>query len=310
MAETLANHDAPSRNRKQSLKDLPHRVFTFFLITVGLITALTIWARNYAYYLTPLQERPTLSRYDSLRPSGIESHGYGVIGTAMIFIGVATYSSRKRLKKLANFGKIRDFLDFHIFMCLVGPILVMYHTTFLFGGIAGAGFWCMTAVVVSGFIGRYFYKFIPKNIEGRALTSRELETERENLTESLVSTCKLDETTVKLIDEIGIFKFDESQAGLLQLLWYLAKIDLSHWLDTRKLKTVLRGHSVPDAYIKEVLRIAKRRIAIRQRMLVAEKIQQIFHYWHVIHLPFSLVMLVILIVHVGVAIAFGYTWIF
>ena len=35
-----------------------------------------------------------------------------------------------------------------------------------------------------------------------------------------------------------------------------------------------------------------------------------FSYWHVLHIPLALVMLVTLIVHVGVAIAFGYTWIF
>ena len=35
-----------------------------------------------------------------------------------------------------------------------------------------------------------------------------------------------------------------------------------------------------------------------------------FHYWHVIHKPFAYVMLVVVIIHVGVSIAFGYTWIF
>ncbi len=151
---------------KLNVKEFPHRVFTFFLIMMGTITAFTILARNYSYYLMPLQERPFYTRYDSLKPEGFESHGYGVIGTTMVFIGVITYSTRKRLKRLNQFGKIGNFLDFHIFMCLVGPILIMYHTTFKFGGIAGAGFWCMTAVVFSGFVGRYFYKFMPKNIEG------------------------------------------------------------------------------------------------------------------------------------------------
>ncbi len=310
MEQTAADRSSLKLKQKTSISDLPHKVFTLFLITVGLITAITIWARNYTYYLMPLQERPTSQRYDSLRPDGVESHGYGVIGTAMIFIGVATYSSRKRLRRFANLGRIRDFLDFHIFMCLVGPILVLYHTTFLFGGIAGAGFWCMTAVVLSGFVGRYFYKFIPKNIQGDELTSKDLETERADLMESLVSNYKLDENTVKLIEEISVVRFDESKAGLLQLLWYMTKVDLSHMRNTRRLRALLRRRSVPKSYVREITRIANRRIVLRQRVLVLEKIRQVFHYWHVIHLPFSIVMLVILIVHVGVAIAFGYTWIF
>ena len=157
---------------KSNISELPHKVFTVFLITVGTLTAITIWARNYSYYLMPLQERPLHARYESLKPEGVESHGYGVIGTVMVFVGVIAYSTRKRLRRLSQFGRIGDFLDFHIFMCLVGPILIIYHTTFKFGGIAGAGFWCMTAVVISGFVGRYFYRFMPKNIEGMNLARK------------------------------------------------------------------------------------------------------------------------------------------
>lgn len=309
MSEILTNRSTRREDTKAS-KNLPHRVFAFFLLIVGVVTTVTIWLQNYGYYLTPLQLRPTLARYELLRPSGLVSHGYGVIGTAMIFIGVAIYSGRKRLKALSNFGKIRDFLDFHIFLCLLGPVLVLFHTTFLFGGIAGAGFWCMTAIVASGLVGRYFYKFIPKNIAGHELSSGDLESERDRLRDSLVSKYKLDSDTMSLIDGIGVLKFDEEKAGLLQLLWYLAIVDLTHWMDTRKVKAVLRSHSVPRQSIRDVAGIAKRRIVLRQRLLVLEKTRQLFHYWHVIHLPFSLVMLVILIVHVGVALAFGYTWIF
>jgi hypothetical protein len=33
-------------------------------------------------------------------------------------------------------------------------------------------------------------------------------------------------------------------------------------------------------------------------------------YWHVAHLPFALIMLVIMLIHVAVALIFGYNWIF
>ncbi len=310
MPEALNKSGSSSKKSGAGSSDIPHKVFTLFLIMIGLVTAVTIWARNYTYYLTPLQDRPTLARYDSLRPSGIESHGYGIIGTAMIFVGVAIYSGRKRLRRLSNFGKIRDFLDIHIFLCLLGPILVLYHTTFMFGGIAGAGFWCMTAVVLSGFVGRYFYKFIPKNIHGGELTAKDLEGERSELLERLRTNFKLDEKTLGIIDRMGQIEFDAAKAGILQLIWVLARIDLMHRRNSRRLKSILRTQAVPESYINEAARLANRRIALGQRILVLEKLRQIFHYWHVIHLPFSLVVLVILIVHVGVAFAFGYTWIF
>ena len=60
---------------------------------------------------------------------------------------------------------------------------------------------------------------------------------------------------------------------------------------------------------KDILRVANARVLLRQRILLLDKIKALFHYWHVVHLPFSLVMFAILLIHIGVAIAFGYTWI-
>ena len=38
--------------------------------------------------------------------------------------------------------------------------------------------------------------------------------------------------------------------------------------------------------------------------------QKLFRYWHIAHLPFALIMLIIMVIHVGVTLAFGYKWIF
>lgn len=298
------------KTKKPDIKDLPHKVFTFFLILVGTLTAVTIWSRNYSYYLLPAQDRPLHSRYEELKPEGIESHGYGIIGTTMVFIGVIVYSTRKRVKRLTHWGAMRDFLDFHIFMCLVGPILIMYHTTFKFGGIAGAGFWCMAAVVISGFVGRYFYKFIPKNIEGHELNAKELEDERQSLLQALKEGHNLSNEFLEQVDKVGDSPFDNSRAGFFRLLWYLLKVDFSKRKYRRELHRILHKYNVAPSAIKRISAVAQRRIALSQRILILEKIRLVFHYWHVIHLPFSIIVLVVLIIHVGVAIAFGYTWIF
>jgi hypothetical protein len=39
-------------------------------------------------------------------------------------------------------------------------------------------------------------------------------------------------------------------------------------------------------------------------------IHQLFHYWHVIHKPFAIIMYIIMFVHILVAVYVGYTWIF
>ena len=55
--------------------------------------------------------------------------------------------------------------------------------------------------------------------------------------------------------------------------------------------------------VKKELRLS-RRIARLQRM------QQLFKYWHVVHMPFALIMLVVVIIHIGITVAMGYRWIF
>ena len=291
------------------MKDLSHSIFVLFLFVTALSAASAIWLRNNDYYLSSLEERPFHHRYETLKPSGTESHGYGVVGTAMIIVGVATYSTRKRMKAFANVGGIKYFLEFHIFLCLLGPILVLYHTTFKFGGLVAVAFWSMTAVVFSGFIGRYLYQHIPKNIQGNELSMQELEAESKRLSDYLRAEYHLPDDVLALIDDIGFHHSDIVHVGLLKLLLYMIQGDFSHTQRIHKVRAILHQYSIDIHSSKGILRIANERIVLRQRILLLEKIQQLFHYWHVVHLPFSLVMFAILVIHIGVAVAFGYTWI-
>jgi hypothetical protein len=149
-----------------------HRLFVLFLFSLALLSVIVISYRNADYYILPDEERPYHERYDALKPSGVESHGYGIVGTAMVMIGVMTYSSRKRVRAFNQIGKIKYFLEFHIFLCLLGPMLVLFHTTFKFGGIVAVSFWSMTAVALSGLVGRYLYVQIPKGSKGMRSTSK------------------------------------------------------------------------------------------------------------------------------------------
>jgi len=49
---------------------------------------------------------------------------------------------------------------------------------------------------------------------------------------------------------------------------------------------------------------------INARIKRLQLMQTLFKHWHVAHLPFALVMLVIMVIHVAITITFGYRWIF
>jgi hypothetical protein len=287
-----------------------HKVYVFFLLAAGVLSALVIGVHGAGYYATPLDERPFNPLYSSLKPTGILGQGYGIIGSLMITVGVIMYSSRKRWRAMANMGRIKNWLEFHIFLCLLGPILVVYHTTFKFGGLVAVSFWSMAAVVLSGIVGRYFYVQIPKGIHGNELSSQELTVENEKIGETLRKQFGLDADLLKLIDSAALPARPVAEMGLMEVISFFIVNDIMRRSRLHTLFETLQRRGLHGQMLHRIRTMASRRIMLTRRIAFLQQFKRIFHYWHVVHLPFSIVMFVILSIHVGVAIAFGYTWIF
>jgi hypothetical protein len=75
------------------------------------------------------------------------------------------YSLRKRIRS-ASFGRMSTWLKFHIYMGLVGPFMVLLHSSWKFNGLAGATTLLTAIIVISGFIGRYIFTRIPRTMDG------------------------------------------------------------------------------------------------------------------------------------------------
>ncbi|MEZ4951385.1 MAG: hypothetical protein R2784_18655 [Saprospiraceae bacterium] len=57
-------------------------------------------------------------------------------------------------------------------------------------------------------------------------------------------------------------------------------------------------------------KLFKNEISLNNKINRLQTMQNLFKYWHVAHLPFAVIMLIIMVIHVGVTLAFGYRWIF
>ncbi len=55
-------------------------------------------------------------------------------------------------------------------------------------------------------------------------------------------------------------------------------------------------------------RLARQKALLRRRLLLWSRLHELFHYWHVLHKPFAVVMYLFMVVHVAVALATGYAW--
>jgi len=97
--------------------------------------------------------------------SELFGHTIGIIGFTLMLMTETFYSLRKRVR-FAAWGKLSTWLKFHIFMGLVGPYMVLLHTSWKFNGLAGATTLLTIIIVVSGFIGRYIFTRIPRTLDG------------------------------------------------------------------------------------------------------------------------------------------------
>ena len=92
-------------------------------------------------------------------------HGIGIIGFILMLMTETLYSLRKRSRSV-KWGKMSAWLQFHIFMGLVGPFMVLLHSSWKFNGLAGASMLLTVIIVISGFIGRYIFTRIPRTLDG------------------------------------------------------------------------------------------------------------------------------------------------
>ena len=176
-------------------------VFTLSAIVVTVFFLLTIFGIE--YYSTGIAERHFHPQYDLLKPTGTIGHGIGIAGSAFLIIGVFGYMARKRFRRFSQIGKLKYWLEFHIFLCILGPVLILYHTTFKIGGIVAVSFWSMVAVVVSGVIGRFIYLQIPRTIQGRELSMSDLNSIETDLYSELKNKYNIDyEIILKLNDKL------------------------------------------------------------------------------------------------------------
>jgi hypothetical protein len=286
-----------------------HRIYIVLFLTIGVGVTLLFAVYGYRYYSTPVEERFFQPQYDMLKPSGILGHGFGIIGSLMMIAGVAVYMIRKRVRRFFNIGFLKHWLEFHIFLCTVGPILVLYHTAFKFGGIVAVSFWSMVAVVASGVAGRFIYIQIPRTIQGKELSVNELNEINDDLSHRLESEYSINGNIIaklkkhSYIDKYKGVGFGTSFVMMIQDYFGTHSV-------LRQIKRELRRLGLRTEREKEILRISKAKLILSRRIGMLRTTQKIFRYWHIVHLPFAITMFVIMFVHIAVTIIFGYKWIF
>ncbi len=280
-------------------------VHTLYIATMVLIVlAVTAYLAytGYSYYTISIEERFYHPQHNWFRPSGVFGHGLGIAGTILILIGVFIYIARKRYNLLLKGIRLKYLLEFHIFLCTLGPVLVLFHTAFKFGGIVSISFWSMVAVVLSGVIGRFVYIQIPRTIEGRELTLNEVKGMKAGLSATLKNSVIDEHLRGLILSFTSVHDSSEKTSFFSQ-----------YFENKRTIRTISKELSKRKVEKKQrlsIMKLLKEEISLAYKIRRLQTMQKLFRYWHVAHLPFALIMAIVLIVHVVVTLSFGYKWIF
>lgn len=290
----------PARSRPPRIAS---RVWAVLLLSVAIGIAVVGLVGGAEYYRLPLAERPFSALYDLLRPAGSIGLRYGIVGLACITAGVALYTARKRIRALARAGRLKYWLEFHIFLCTVGPFLITLHTSFKVGGLVSIAFWSMAIVALSGIFGRYVYVRIPKTMAGGFADLAAIRRQREELREALGADLGPQLAEVDRI--VGVAR-PATDTGLLAAIGAAVRFDLSRHATLRRVRAALAPAKLPTAQREHALRLIARQLQLEHELAHLLPFQRLFRYWHVLHLPLALAMFLIVGVHVVVATLFGF----
>ena len=247
------------------------------------------------YYQTPLIERAHHEQYRELKPSGSVGLAYGVLGAGMMTV-MLLYSARKRLRPLRRLGPVRFWLDYHILMGVFGPLFIVLHTSLKVGGIVSLSFWSMVVVALSGVFGRFLYLLIPRSQSGDELSLAEVEAQNEILGRRLARRLRIAPDELASIDRLATEAIPGSSVALALSLPFDA------WRLRARLRRFLESKPSFDGELAERWRkLLWRKVWLRRRIALWRRLKALFHYWHVFHKPFALIMYLFMIVHIGVA---------
>jgi hypothetical protein len=234
----------------------------------------------------------------------------GIVGSVMMVVGALFYALRKRIKFLRNLGKMSFWLDAHITLCILGPLLVVYHTGFIVKSPnAAIAFYAMLIVVTSGVVGRYIYRHFQFSLSGERATLKEMLHEVEELDQEILKHFARSESILGTIHTIFNLREKQKSLGPLSSFFLMMRLD---WLE-RKLRRQIGGFLRPvegSPNIREtgnqgsIENILIKRITLEKNISALESTTKLFAYWHKLHVPFIWILAFTLIVHIAAVLVF------
>ena len=232
------------------------------------------------------------------------------VGGGVMMLLLFAYPMRKHLRFMHRWGPLKYWFVVHMVFGIVGPLLILVHSTFKVGSMnAAIALTCMIVVALSGIIGRFLYRQIHRGFLGEKSSLRELQLEagfEQDAVKSrfhFVPTVELrllafeaetlqgDATWVSHLRRVFVLPIRqrlvyarcrrEADTALARIARHLG------WSRSSLAQRQRRAHALLHDYLSSVVNVAQ-----------FEAYDRLFSLWHVLHIPFVYVLVVSAIAHV------------
>ena len=237
---------------------------------------------------------------------------FGIAGTmAMIFAGLLAARKRVVSKKI---GSISWWLRGHLWIGMVSVPLILFHSGFRFGGLLEQlTMWCFLTVIFSGIIGQILQHVTPRFMK----TAAPQQAIFEQLEVAINSLKKeADAQVLSVYDTLFVDVQDDRAESADDFLraFYLRHVRTFLQIDVDPKSSLLNAtqaegifatirEGIPRAMVpvaKELESICKE----RRQLISQNKLQWIMHGWTLIHIPLSMSLLILTLVHVIMSLYF------
>lgn len=197
--------------------------------------------------------------------------------------------------------KIKAWLNIHIAMGLVGPLLIYFHSAFHIGSLnGGIALISMSLVLLSGIIGRFLYSKTHYGLGGRKAKLGELH-KMLNDENNHIHSPRLNKFTHKVM---------RHSTSLLQACWELVSYGIrSRWVYwqakremLRKLKEFAKSNNLDRSESRRSKKIIKKQLrtylALLHKVALFKLYERFFAFWRHAHVPLLYMLLASGIVHV------------
>lgn len=230
-----------------------------------------------------------------------EGLGYnlGLVGGLMM-LTLLMYSFRKHVKFMQGLGKLKYWFRIHMTLGVLGPTLVLFHTTFRTGSInAAVALYCMLLVAGSGLIGKFAYTRIHRGLYGSRSSLKEAYEEMASSSGDIKSKLHFFPKVEKKIKD---FEYEalEKKRGFFAGVWFFLSFDVRRMLLAWRCKRYIQLKLGPDKQdlAEEAASLVSQYLAQIQTVAQFKKFEQIFSAWHVLHIPLMYMMVATAIFHV------------